>query len=131
MLKSQTTKKSKYLYTKSVKEVLSDEPKTDTKSLKRLKIQDEVFDDKDAIADNAKILSLFLSMFNKVWATLPQSQKDTMDPLDVQMIDYFKTKFDSTNTNADYIFQTEGVELINRLLDRQADIGIILHGEKQ
>ena len=127
MLKAQTVKKSKYLYTKGVKETPNEEILTDTKSVKRLQIQDEVFDDKDAIADNAKILSLFLSMFNKVWEVTPQEQKDLMDPVDVQVIDYFKTKFDSTNTNADFMFQTEGVALIDRLLDRQAQIGDILH----
>ena len=124
MLEKKIIKKG-VLYKNAFEEKPS-EAKSDTKTKKRFEIQEQVFDDKDSIADNAKMISLLASIISRLWETTPQSQKDDMNSTDVAMVDYFVQEFKQTETNADNKFAIEGTTLIDKLLERQQKIGDIL-----
>jgi len=117
----ETKKHNGMLVEKAVKKVLDDEPKSDKKSLVRKAIQDEVFDAEDSIADNAKMISLLLTMISRMYDALPATTKNNI--VDKTTIDYVLTKFANVQTRADVQFAQEGSSLIDKLLDRQATIG--------
>ena len=116
------------LRTPAVTEVPDTELKVDKKSKHRLAIQEQVFDNADSIADNAKIASLLLTVISRIYDIIPSSQKDNLDQNDRDMIEYTFNKFANTNTRADIQFATEGLALVDRLLDRQAAICAITGG---
>ena len=120
-----TTKLKGAMLKPAVKEVNSPD-KTDTKSLKRLQIQNEVFDNSDAIADNAKMISLLLSTISKMYNTFTDTQKNKLSPEDKTLIEYTFDKFSTANTRADNQLQKEGTELVDKLIQRQETIGNIL-----
>jgi len=96
------------------------------KGVIRNTIQEEVFDIEDSVADNAKMISLLTSVVMRMWKVMPQDQKDLMDSEDVAVIDYFATAFDGVETNADKKFAVEGTNMIDKLLERQAEVGSIV-----
>ena len=96
------------------------------KYFKRKEINETVFDEADSIADNAKMISLMFSVVSRIWEAMPQEQKDTLDQNDVAIIDETIQKFKDTTTWADRLFEEEGTDLVDRLFERQEQIGNIL-----
>ena len=101
-------------------------PKRDKKSLDRLAIQDEVFDTQDSIADNAKMISLIFSTLSRMYDLISETNKNKLNTQDRAVMEYTFAKFKDTPTRADIQIQTEGIAMIDRLLDRQKHIGTIL-----
>jgi len=112
---------------KALIEEFDNSPKTDNKTKMRKSIQENVFDDRDAIADNAKMISLLLTLTSKVYSILPKEQKDLLSVEDKTVIEYVFEQFKLTNTRADIQFQKEGVAMIDKLLNRQELIGKIIN----
>ncbi len=102
------------------------ESSTDSKTKARYQIQENVFDIKDSIADNAKMISLVLSVMKRMWETTPQAQKDLMSTEDLALINSTFDLFASTTTHADNLFAGEGFALVERLMQRQQQVGDIL-----
>ncbi len=125
MLTEKIIKKGKHLYTRGVQETPDNSIKRDKKSISRLKIQEEVFDDKDSIADNAKMNSLLLSMFSRLYEVQPQEVLDTLQPEDKAVMEYAINKFKGIQTRADVQFADEGLAFIDRLMDRQEQIAVL------
>ena len=114
------------LRSKVVVEVNDNKPKRDKKTLARYDIEQNVFDKHDAIADNAKMISLILTVVSRIYDVLPDSEKDNIDSNERALIEYALDKFKITDTRADKLFATEGTALVDKLMDRQADIANIL-----
>ena len=95
--------------------------------LKRKKINESVFDEADSIADNAKMISLIFSLVGVIWENM---DKSNVDPKIVDTVHTVISKFRSVETWADYLFETEGLEVIDRLIDRQKDVARILSDGK-
>jgi len=111
----------------AVKEVLDDTPKRDKKSMARLRIQDEVFDLEDSVADNAKMISLLTTLLSRMYDTFTVTQKGRLATADRQLLEYMFTKFSATTTRADVQVGVDGaVPTIDKILNRQAQIGVIV-----
>jgi len=107
-------------------ERIGTEPKNDKKSEARYLIENEVFDIRDSVADNAKMISLLVSFVERIWSIIPDDQKDNLSDEDRQAIDYVTGKFKDTVTWADIQWQEEGIGFADKLLDRQAQVGYII-----
>ena len=125
MLKKTLQTQNGILYQTTIEEVPM-VPSTSKKIMKRQEIQDEVFDLEDSVADNSKMISLMLTVMDRMYNTFTETQKAKMTAEDRGMIEYMFSKFKVTETRADVQFKSEGLELVDRLLDRQATIGDIL-----
>jgi len=113
-------------YTKKIVEESEELPNT-KKNRQRRQIQDEVFDVEDAIADNAKMISLLTTMLNRLYGVMPEEQKSLLDTDDRNLIEYALNKKSSIATRADVQFFQEGaVPMIDKLFERQAKIGMIV-----
>lgn len=100
--------------------------KTDKKSEIRYKIEQEVFDLEDSVADNAKMISLIISVLYRVYDIIPEEQKKLMTDEDKSIIEAVFSNFKNISTRADVQFKQEGVEMVSRILDRQHKIGTII-----
>jgi len=125
MLK-ETTKKEGMWTRRAVEEVPDTKLKADIKSLQRLKIQDEVFDLHDSVADNGKMISLLMSLIIKMYSTYTDTQKNRLDDNDRAMIESVFAEFAGVQTRADVQFAKEGIGMVTKILDRQAKIGAIV-----
>jgi len=125
MLEKKILKKGA-LHKVGVQETLNKEIKTEKKYLNRKKIQDEVFDDSDSIADNAKMISLLLTVISRMYDIMPIEQKNLLKADDKVMIEYAFDKFRTTNTRADTLYAQKGNSLIDTLMKRQSDINLII-----
>ncbi len=94
----------------------------------RKEIQERVFDIPDSVADNAKLISLFMSVVRRIYDALPDDVKDNIANKD--MIDSMIQVFDDTQTLADVQFSQQGNELVQRIFKRQGDIANIVRGVK-
>ena len=92
------------------------------KAFKRLKIQNEVYDDKDAIADNAKMISLLTSLVSTMYDTFSDEQKEKIPKEQKQLIEYTFSKFKETTTLADKKLAKKGTKFIDGLMDTQSKI---------
>lgn len=101
-------------------------PAADPKTKQRLAIQEQVFDNSDSIADNAKMISLLISVVRRMYEVMPEEQKSLLTADDRTMIEYTFGQFALTQTRADVQFTTEGLALVDKLLGRQAAIGTII-----
>jgi len=111
----------------AVEAVLDSTPKKDKKYLARLQIQDNVFDLNDSVADNAKMISLLTTLMSRMYDTFSTSQKNLLSTTDRALLEHVFTKFNTTDTRADLQVSKEGATtVIDKLLDRQAQIGQIL-----
>ena len=111
---------------KAVRKTYDTEESTDKKAFIREAIQKEVFDEQDAIADNAKMISLLTTVMSRMYDIIPAADKDNLDPNDRAVIEQVFTKFKTTETRADVQFAIEGPTLIDKLLNRQGTIGNII-----
>jgi len=109
-----------------VKKTFEETVSADKKDFIRKDIEKDVFDTEDAIADNAKMLSLLTTIVSRMYDVLDDTQKDALGADDRSMIEYTFKKFKTTNTRADVQFATEGITLVDKLLDRQGQIGSII-----
>jgi len=107
------------------KKVVKENPSTfrGPKAKARLLIQEQVFDIYDSIADNAKMISLILSLLWRIYEALPEESKVDLLPQDRYLIEYAFERFKNIQTRADVQFKREGVALIDKLLERQGKIG--------
>ena len=96
----------------------------------RYRIEKEVFDIYDSVADNAKMISLIFSLMYRLYNALPEEIKQKLDPRDRQIIEYAFEKYRSIKTRADVQFQQEGVKMIDKLMDRQNKIARIIEETK-
>lgn len=100
-----------------------------SKTKAREAIEREVFDDKDAIADNGKMISLMMTMMSRLYDVMDETNKSALDPADRALIEYTFEKFKLTDTRADVQFAEEGgIETVDKLLERQGRIGEIVKG---
>jgi hypothetical protein len=112
------------LIKKAVVEVPDTEPKVQKKYQYRKVITEEVFDLHDSVADNAKMISLMVSLFMRLYNA--NFDKTQLADDDKAVIDYVFQKFEETKTRADVQFQKEGQAMIDKLLGRQGKIGEII-----
>jgi len=111
------------LVTPAVKKELDTTPKTDVKSFQRERITNEVFDLEDSVADNAKMISLLMSMISRLY---PLINTTTLAASDKALIDGVLAEFAVTNTRADVQMAKEGPSMVSKILARQAAIGAIV-----
>lgn len=124
-LKEIKSTKDGTLFTKKVVEVQS-EPSATKKDFVRLKIQNEVFDDKDSLADTTKWVSLLTTLVSLMYDTFTETQKARLPEEHRSLIEYTFAKFKVTNTRADVQFATEGISMVDKILDRQKAVGDIV-----
>ena len=114
------------LYTKAYREILDNTPRKDKKSKVRYEIENNVFDIRDSVADNSKMISLLFGMVMHIYNALDTTTKDNIDPNIRSMIEYAIQKYDSIDTWGEIQLANEGTLAIDRLIDRQAQIGDII-----
>lgn len=107
-----------------------DELKTDEKSHIRYDIEKEVFDLPDSVADNSKMISLVISLVERMYTVMPDDQKELIPEQDRVLIDMVLNTFKQTTTIADEQLATEGPAMITKILDRQAKIANIVKQHK-
>jgi len=111
--------------TKVAKPVVSEKPINFKKGIIRNKIEQEVFDANDSIADNAKMIMLLLSMIKRLYNA--QFNIDNLSSDDRALIEFALNKYEETTTRMDIQFQEEGgTNLIEKLLTRQQKIADII-----
>ena len=111
------------LFKKKYKQVL--EYITDIKKAKvRQKISQQVFDSEDSISDNAKLISLLLTIFSKLYAA--DFDKSKLDKVDKIIIDSLIDIVQTTKTRFSTQFEKEGYSLLSKLLQRQQQIDNII-----
>lgn len=116
----------KNLFKKAYKEELN-EPDSSLKAKQRYKIEKQVFDTQDSVADNAKMISLMITLLSRFYDSFTDTQKNRIPQEDKALIEYLFSKFAETNTRADVQFSQEGGQtMVDKLLDRQAKIGEIV-----
>ncbi len=113
------------VFKRQVTEVNTSVP-ANKKSLARVKINEQVFDIHDSIADTTKWLSLLSSMVARIYLAMPEEQKATMPVPERQMIEYAFSKFMGATTRADVQFEQEGIAMIDKLFERQTKIAEIV-----
>lgn len=114
------------VYKKAVREIVDTTPKTDKKHLSRKRVDQEVFDIYDSVADNAKWASLLTGFVIRIYNALPEETKASLDPTDRQMIEALSAEFLATPTRLDTQLQEEGYSVIDRMLDRQRQVAEIV-----
>ena len=115
-----------YLFKKGYTEVLDTSVQTNKKAEARYKIEKEVFDEKDSLADTAKWLSLLTTLVSTMYDTFTETQKAKIPTEQRALIEYTFTKFKATNTRGDVQFAQEGTSMVDKLLARQAQIGALV-----
>ncbi len=119
-------KKVGMLHSVIYKNTIDDTDKKDTKTKIRYEIENEVFDELDSIADNAKMISLLMSTISRMYEIMDDVNKDKLTPESRYVIEHTFAKFKTTDTRADVMVEKEGVTSIDKLLDRQGNIGTII-----
>ena len=102
----------------------------DAKAYIRYEIEKEIFDLPDSVADNSKMISLIISLIDRIYKVLPDEQKEMIPENDRVIIDMVLDTFKATTTVADEQLQTEGPDMIIKMLDRQARIAKIVKKHK-
>ena len=118
--------RSGVLITKKIKEIPDEKQIDYKKGLARKKIEEEVFDIQDSVADNAKMISLLTSVVRTLWEIIPDENKKVLPDDAKQAIEYVMGKFKETTTWADIKWAQEGIGFADKLLERQGNIGKII-----
>jgi hypothetical protein len=116
------------LRTPVIKEVPSEKEIPLKKGKDRQRIEEAVFDIPDSVADNAKMISLLLSILSRVYGVLDDTQKDQLTTEDRELIENTFDLFQTIDTRADKQFQAEGFGLVEKLMRRQQSIADIIEG---
>jgi len=114
------------VFKRAVVEEIDDTPKTDKKHISRKRVQDEVFDLHDSVADNAKWASLLTGFVIRIYNALPEEIKNNIDPSDRQLIEALSAQFLETPTRLDVQIDKEGYGVIDRMLSRQKEVADII-----
>ena len=122
----ETTKINGIRVQKAVQELPDTEPKVGKKYQARKEIEEQVFDIRDSVADNSKMISLLFTMVYKMYESLPDSTMNKMPKEDKTIIDNTIEIFKSVHTWADIKFQEEGFKSIERLIKRQGELGKVI-----
>jgi len=113
-----------FMFKRVIKEIPDEKPYGHKKYQLRYRVNEEVFDLHDSVADNAKMISLIFALLSRIWEeAIPNEIKDKMDKETREMIEYAFSKYHSIQTRADVEFLINGKELIDKLMDRQDKIG--------
>jgi len=116
------------LVSTGLKKVPDTEVRRDKKVFARKKIEEEVFDIEDSVADNAKMISLLMSFVSRLYSIIPDEQKANLDVADKDLIEYTINKFAGTTTLSDYNLSTKGTEVVDNLMLNQEKIKKIVVG---
>jgi len=111
---------------KAYKEVVQDEPQTDKKAKVRYEIENNIFDIRDSVADNAKMISLLFSMVYRMYEAMPEEYKQNLSEQDRQMIEFAINEFKNVQTWGDLKIQKEGTNAIISLMQRQNKVGQVI-----
>lgn len=125
---SQIKLKDKMLVTNKteVKAVFDDKPKSDEKSIKRARINEEVFSIEDSVADNAKMISLLITLCDRLYNTFDDDQKNKLSDDDRDLIEYVFSSFKECDTRADIQLAKDGTDMIDNIFNSQSKVGEIL-----
>ena len=115
--------KRRGLATKHVVNLPDTTPKRDAKSFIRSEIESSVFDLEDSVADNAKMISLLLTMVDRLWSVVDTA---SLPDADIQLIEYSLGKFKATTTTADLAISKDPIGTIDTILNRQGAIADIV-----
>ena len=115
--------KNGQLYTKKIIEMPSEKILEAKKGKQRKAIEENVFDLNDSVADNAKMISLLMSLFTRIWEIIPQDQKNSLTEAEILVMQNSIDLFKNTTTWADRLFETEGMAFVEKLYKRQEAIG--------
>jgi len=107
-------------------EVLDSEAKTGKKYEARSKIENEIFDFRDSIADNSKFISLIFAMGAEIYDVLTDSQKNNIPEATRDVIEFAIKEYRATETWGDLQLKSEGTEAIKKLLGRQTKIANVI-----
>ena len=121
-------KKQENMYEKGYQEI-PDAPSNSKKAKARHRIENEVFDLRDSVADNSKMISLLISLVSRIYSTLTATAKGKLSSADKALIETVITEFKNVNTRADVQLAKEGPSMITKILSRQAQIGTIVSQE--
>jgi hypothetical protein len=98
--------------------------------LKKIIQQNEIVktvrSDKDSIADIAKWNSILTTMVGILYSALPEESLASIEPEKRALIETALSKFAVTDTTADIQFKESGLLVIDRILEREAAIGLIV-----
>ena len=98
---------------------------SDTKKGKaRERINSELFDIEDSLADTTKMLFLVIAMLKRLYDANFDINQLSQD--DKNMIEYALNKYSNITTWLDVKFSEEGVALIDKLADRQNNLANII-----
>ena len=111
---------------KAYKEVVLDEPLTSKKAKARYEIENNIFDIRDSVADNAKMISLLFSMVYRMYEAMPEEYKQNLSEQDRQMIEFAINEFKNVQTWGDIKIQKEGTNAISSLMQRQDKVGQVI-----
>ena len=114
------------LYKKAVIEEPAPRTLDPKKGTARQRIEQEVFDLADAVADNAKAISLLTSIIVRLYNALPNNTKSKISDEDRAVIEYAFSKFEQIETLGDVVFELEGTSAIDKLFNRQQKIADIV-----
>jgi len=118
------------VYKKVLAEIPSEIPMSKKMEMRK-RINEEVFDIHDSVADLTKWLSYVTSMLRRVWEIIPEEQKQTLSEIDRQFIEGSMAKFQNTITIGDVKMMEEGFAVVDRVLSRQNDVGAIVKETKE
>jgi len=98
---------------------------SDTKKGKaRERINSELFDIEDSLADTTKMLFLVIAMLKRLYDANFDINQLSQD--DKNMIEYALNKYSNITTWLDIKFNEEGMTLIDKLADRQNNLANII-----
>jgi len=96
---------------------------TSSKAKLRKDIQDIRGDLYDIVADSLKWNSILTTVVSRIWDSMDTTQKEGVQ--DHLLIDTFVNKFKSTQTRMDKQLATDGIGTIDKILDREKNVGAL------
>lgn len=129
MFKEKTINKNG-VYKKVLAEIPSEMPMSKKMEMRK-RINEEVFDLHDSVADLSKWLSYVTSMLRRIWEIVPEEQKQNLSEIDRQFIEGSMLKFQHTITIGDVKMMEEGFAVVDRVLTRQNEVGAIVKEVQQ
>jgi len=119
----ETIEKHGFLFKRKYKQELNSI--SDTKKGKvRERINSELFDIEDSLADTTKMLFLVIAMLKRLYDANFDISQLSQDDKDI--IEYALSKYSNTTTWLDVKFNEEGIALIDKLAERQNNLANII-----
>lgn len=101
-------------------------PREDIKKLIAYSRDKEVRNLEDSVADIAKEIMLLTSFVDTIYSVLTDEQKSNIPDEKRQILEYGIASFKKTTTRADLQFSSEGIKLIDKLMEREGKIAQII-----